>query len=133
LAKADPRIFVGTLEDRRSIDAILSAITADTPDRALPGPEPGRKIEEGKPAATPMDAGFLSGEERTTVWLLPLLSTIGKHAEQDMAGEHPASWRSRIEAAGFVCRPVLKGTVEYAGFAAIWLAHLAAALDRLGG
>ena len=66
-----------------------------------------------------------------TVWLLPLLSIIGKHAEQDMAGTDPDSWHSRITGAGFVCRPVLKGTVEYAGFAEIWLMHLAKAMHTL--
>ncbi len=66
-----------------------------------------------------------------TVWLLPLLSVIGKHAEKDMAGEHPESWRSQITAAGFTCRSRLVGTVEYEGFAQIWLEHLAAALQQL--
>lgn len=66
-----------------------------------------------------------------TVWLLPLLSSIGKHAEKDMAGEHPESWRSQITAAGFACRSRLVGTAEYEGFARIWLHHLAAALQRL--
>ena len=66
-----------------------------------------------------------------TVWLLPLLSIIGKHAEQDMAGTDPTSWRSRIVKAGLACRPVLKGTVEYAGFAEIWLMHLAKAMQML--
>jgi sirohydrochlorin cobaltochelatase len=107
LAEADPRIFIGTLESD-SIATILSAIAAGS--SAQPPP---------------------SREDAKNVWLLPLLSTIGKHAEQDMAGTHPASWRSRIEAAGFSCRPVLKGTVEYAGFAEIWLKHLADALDLL--
>lgn len=66
-----------------------------------------------------------------TVWLLPLLSIIGNHAEKDMAGRHGASWRSRIEAAGLACRPVLRGTVEYSGFARIWMDHLATALESL--
>ena len=66
-----------------------------------------------------------------TVWLLPLLSIIGKHAEQDMAGMSPDSWSSRIRKAGLVCKPVLQGTVEYAGFAEIWLMHLATALGVL--
>ena len=66
-----------------------------------------------------------------TVWLLPLLSIIGKHAELDMAGTDPASWHSRIIGAGLACRPVLKGTVEYAGFAGIWLMHLATAMHML--
>jgi sirohydrochlorin cobaltochelatase len=107
LAKADPRIFIGTLEGD-SIETILSAIAADAP-------------------APPQ----ISREDVKHVWLLPLLSTIGKHAEQDMAGTHPDSWRSKIEAAGFTCRPVLKGTVESAGFAGIWLRHLADALELL--
>lgn len=66
-----------------------------------------------------------------TVWLLPLLAIVGKHAQQDMAGESPASWYSRITQTGIVCKPVLKGTVEYAGFAKIWLMHLARAMDAL--
>ena len=66
-------------------------------------------------------------------WLLPLLSIIGKHAEHDMAGAHPESWRGRIEAAGIECRPVLKGTVEYEGFTKIWAAHLEKAIASLPG
>ncbi len=66
-----------------------------------------------------------------TVWLLPLLSVVGKHAEEDMAGAHAGSWRGRIEAAGLNCRPVLKGTAEYAGFVDIWIAHLNRALKKL--
>ena len=58
------------------------------------------------------------------VWLMPLLSVVGRHALQDMAGEQAQSWRSRIEADGRQCVPVLKGTAEYAGFAEIWLRHL---------
>ncbi len=65
-----------------------------------------------------------------TVWLLPLLATIGTHAEEDIAGEKEDSWRSIFEAAGFACCPVLKGTVEYTEFARIWLGHLAEALKH---
>ena len=64
-------------------------------------------------------------------WLLPLLSIIGKHAEQDMAGDGLSSWRGRLESAGIACRPVLTGTVEYDGFARIWIDHLRTALERL--
>ena len=62
------------------------------------------------------------------VWLLPLLSVIGRHALEDMAGDGEASWRSRIAATGRECLPVLRGTAEYAGFAEIWLRHLDAAV-----
>lgn len=58
------------------------------------------------------------------VWLMPLLATIGRHALDDMAGEGENSWRSRIVAAGHDCVPILRGTVEYAGLAQIWLDHL---------
>ena len=61
LAEADPRIFIGTLEGD-SIETILSAIAVGAP-------------------APPQ----FSREDAKNVWLLPLLSTIGKHAEQDMA------------------------------------------------
>lgn len=66
------------------------------------------------------------------VWLMPLLSVVGRHTLNDMAGTDPQSWRSRIDAAGFTCIPVLKGTAEYAGFIAIWLDHLAFVVEQLG-
>lgn len=66
-----------------------------------------------------------------TVWLLPLLSVIGKHAQHDMAGEEPGSWRFILEQEGFTCHPVLRGTAEYSGFARMWLEHLAKAMATL--
>lgn len=66
------------------------------------------------------------------VWLMPFLAVVGKHTVTDMAGSQPASWKSRIEAAGHECLPVIRGTIEYAGFADIWMRHLAAALERIG-
>lgn len=99
----DERIVIGALSGAHGIESVLPALE-----------DIARK-----------DGG------RARVWLLPLLSIIGKHAEKDMAGEGAASWRGRIEAAGFSCTPVLTGTVEYPGFARIWLAHLAVALEAL--
>lgn len=64
------------------------------------------------------------------VWLLPLLSVIGRHASADMAGPAPASWQSRIEAAGHECQPVLQGLACNPGIARIWLDHLESALDN---
>ena len=65
------------------------------------------------------------------VWLMPLLSVVGRHALEDMAGENGHSWRSRIEAHGHQCLPVLMGTAEYAGVAEIWLRHLEDAVQSL--
>jgi sirohydrochlorin cobaltochelatase len=63
------------------------------------------------------------------VWLLPLLSVIGGHALRDLAGSEEQSWKSRLEAAGIACTPVLKGSAEYPGFIQIWLDHLSCALN----
>lgn len=65
------------------------------------------------------------------VWLMPLLSVVGRHATEDMAGTDPESWKSRLEAAGLRCIPVLRGTAEYEGFVDIWLDHLTAAVSAL--
>ena len=62
------------------------------------------------------------------VWLMPLLSVVGRHALEDMAGAQEHSWRSRLEGAGHSCCPILHGMAEYSGFAAIWLRHLAQAV-----
>lgn len=119
IAMKDSRIFIGTLEGEHSIERIVPVVAAAI--RASSGEE----REEGRAPLSGIEKGAKN------VWLLPLLSVIGKHAEMDMAGEHEESWRSRIEAAGFACRPVLTGTVEYEGFARIWLSHLAKAMEKL--
>ncbi len=72
----------------------------------------------------------LAAAQVRTVWLLPLLSVVGRHARQDMAGDGPDSWKSQIIAAGISCRPVLTGVAEYSGFVDIWLEHLNVALAR---
>jgi sirohydrochlorin cobaltochelatase len=62
------------------------------------------------------------------VWLLPLLAVIGRHALRDLAGPEEQSWKSRFEAEGIACTPILKGSAEYPGFIQIWLDHLELAL-----
>lgn len=59
------------------------------------------------------------------VWLLPLLSVVGRHALHDMAGEHPESWKSRLETRGHICTPVLQGMAQWEKVADIWLDSLA--------
>ena len=65
------------------------------------------------------------------VWLLPLLSLVGKHAIKDMAGDEPESWKNQIQAKGIPCTPVLKGTAEYPHFISIWLEHLQTSFEEL--
>jgi len=69
--------------------------------------------------------------ENSKVWLMPLLSVVGKHTLKDMAGDNSSSWRSRLDAAGFKCQPIIIGTAEYSAFAQIWLEHLQDAFNLL--
>lgn len=77
-----------------------------------------------------LDALAAQGWSRK-VWLVPLLSLVGRHALEDMAGNAPDSWRSRLAVAGYEALPVLHGLVEYPAFAALWLERLAVAVRDL--
>ena len=61
-------------------------------------------------------------------WLMPLLSVVGKHAMQDIAGEGKDSWRHTLEQYEISCKAVLRGAIEYQGFADIWMNHLREAM-----
>jgi sirohydrochlorin cobaltochelatase len=63
-------------------------------------------------------------------WLLPLLSVVGKHAAEDIAGEKEDSWRGILLKNGITCRSVLRGAIEYENLAAVWLRHLQDAASR---
>ncbi len=65
------------------------------------------------------------------VWLLPLLSVVGRHTLEDMAGPSPTSWKSRLEAAGFRCQAELRGLADDPAFVDLWLDRLEAALAAL--
>ena len=65
------------------------------------------------------------------VWLLPLLSLVGRHTLEDMAGAAPSSWKSRIEAAGYLCQAELRGLADDPAFVELWLDRLKTALDEL--
>ncbi|MDE5831968.1 MAG: sirohydrochlorin cobaltochelatase [Desulfovibrio sp.] len=65
------------------------------------------------------------------IWLAPLFANIGRHALEDMAGDKPESWLSRIRGAGFECVPYLRGLASGENVAGIWLKCLARALGEL--
>ena len=65
------------------------------------------------------------------IWLLPMLSLVGRHTLEDMAGAGPESWKSRIEAAGWCCQPELRGLADDPAFIDLWLDRLQEALDSL--
>ncbi len=64
------------------------------------------------------------------VWVMPFLSSIGKHTISDIAGLGADSVRSRLERAGFTCEVVKAGVLENAAFADIWMSHLDEAASR---
>ncbi len=55
---------------------------------------------------------------------VPLMLVAGDHALNDMAGNDPQSWRSRLEAAGFEVNCVIKGLGEYPGIRGLYCEHL---------
>lgn len=97
----------------------------------------GERVNEADPLVF---VGTINGETRLDdllprlagtrrAWLLPLLSVVGRHALEDMSGPSPASWKSRLAAAGIEGLPVLRGMAEAPAFADIWLDHLETALS----
>ena len=62
------------------------------------------------------------------VVLLPLMVVAGDHANNDMAGEDPDSWKSIFEAAGYEVTCVLRGMGESSGVQQIYVEHTAAAM-----
>lgn len=67
---------------------------------------------------------------KTRVCLAPFFALSGRHAARDINGNGKESWRSRLESRGISCRSVMRGLVEYEGFAAIWIDRLREALRR---
>lgn len=59
--------------------------------------------------------------------LLPLLFVAGDHARNDMAGDGPDSWKSRLHANGVETECVLKGLGEYPAIQQLFLSHMRAA------
>ena len=65
------------------------------------------------------------------VWLLPMLSLVGKHTLTDMAGTSGTSWKQRIEATGLQCRAELRSLADDPAFLGQWFNRLEYALGRL--
>ncbi len=65
------------------------------------------------------------------IWLLPMLSLVGRHTLDDMAGASPSSWKNRIEAEGWSCLPELRGLADDPAFVDLWLDRLSDAIHAL--
>lgn len=66
-----------------------------------------------------------------TVWVMPFMSLAGDHAQNDMAGNKPNSWKSILEAEGFEVKPIMKGLGEYDAIVSIWVEHLKKTMNEL--
>lgn len=55
--------------------------------------------------------------------LLPLMVVAGDHAKNDLSGDGPDSWKSRLTALGYEVRCGLRGLGEYPGIRALFVAH----------
>ena len=64
------------------------------------------------------------------VHLLPLMLVAGDHALNDMAGQTPESWKSRLEAEGFTARATLRGLGLLPEVQDLYRAHLEEALSH---
>ena len=53
----------------------------------------------------------------------------GDHANNDLAGDEPDSWKSELEAAGYPCVPALRGLGEYPQVQKLFIEHARRALE----
>lgn len=58
------------------------------------------------------------------VIITPFLLVAGDHANNDMAGDEPDSWKSTLASQGFEVIPVVKGLGEYAEVRKMYAEHL---------
>lgn len=66
----------------------------------------------------------------TEAQLVPLMLVAGDHAVNDMAGDHPDSWKSRLEQNGIAVSCTLSGLGVLPGIQEMYCTHLADLLDR---
>ena len=62
-------------------------------------------------------------EKPKKVYLTPLMVVAGDHANNDMAGDEPDSWRSQITAEGVEAVCILKGLGEYPPVRKMYIKH----------
>ncbi len=66
------------------------------------------------------------------VYLMPLLTTLGDHANNDIFGKEADSRQSRIAAAGFTVVPMQKSLADLPDVAGIYAEHAVETLQSLG-
>lgn len=74
----------------------------------------------------------LNREGVQKILLKPFLIVAGEHARNDMAGEHPSSWKNRLEHEGYEVVPILRGLGEQTRFSSLFIRHITDAADFAG-
>ncbi|SHN49690.1 sirohydrochlorin cobaltochelatase [Desulfovibrio litoralis] len=69
--------------------------------------------------------------ETIHVWLIPLLSIVGRHVLEDMVGENNHSWKSRLEKAGISVKVDLTALVDNDKIAQMWIDKVRVAFKLL--
>lgn len=95
-----PYIFLGTVEAKPSVEDLIYEISSEN--------------------------SFVVEK----VVLAPFMIVAGDHAHNDMAGNHPDSWRSRFEAAGYQTESVLKGLGAYQKIRELFIEHVQNAINK---
>jgi sirohydrochlorin cobaltochelatase len=130
-------ILLGSVQERRSDEALilmghgsthaaglsyvaLDAMLRDRDPHAFLG------TVEGSPTLSQVidrcrEAGIQSAV------LLPFMVVAGDHARNDMGGDEPDSWKSRLSEAGIHALPIFRGIAETDGFATLFVEHLMSA------
>lgn len=87
-------------------------------------------VMRGEPGLDRVLAAMHRRPHVRAVQLHPLLITAGMHARRDLAGPGDASWRTRLEAAGYPVRCTLRGLGEYPAVRRLFVHHALAAGAR---
>lgn len=74
----------------------------------------------------------LEREQVKKLLLKPFLIVAGEHARKDMAGDHPTSWKNRLEQQGYEVIPVIRGLGEQEAFSRLFIRHITDAAQEAG-
>lgn len=86
---------------------------------------------EGTPSLDDVRADLKAKKGIKNVILMPFMQVAGDHANNDMAGNEPDSWKSILQKDGYKIKPILKGLGETSEVAQILIDHTKDALGEI--
>lgn len=84
-------------------------------------------VMRGRPGLDRILAAVHCRPHVRAIHLHPLLMIAGMHARRDLAGPGDASWKTRLEAEGYIVRCTLRGLGEYPAVRRLFVHHALAA------